>query len=63
MPTTRFGPRYGRKPKSKLKRVEVELKKKHKCPYCNKLGVKRLAAGIWNCPKCNAKFAGKAYTI
>ncbi len=62
MPTKRFGARYGRKPKVKFAQVEKLQRAKHKCPSCHKLGVKRLAAGIWQCAKCQAKFAGKAYT-
>ena len=61
--TKRFGPRYGRKTKDKFAKVEAQQHIKHKCPYCNKPGVKRLSLGIWQCPKCNNKFAGKAYTI
>ena len=59
----RFGARYGRKTKLKFSKVETEQRKLHKCPYCNKVAVKRLAAGIWNCRKCGAKFAGKAYSV
>ena len=43
--------------------IEAELKKKHKCPYCNKPAVKRQSYGIWQCKSCQKKFAGKAYTI
>ena len=32
--TKRFGARYGRKPKKKLAKIEEELRKKQKCPYC-----------------------------
>ncbi|HLC51926.1 MAG TPA: 50S ribosomal protein L37ae [Candidatus Nanoarchaeia archaeon] len=63
MPTKRFGARYGRKTKAKFAQVESIQHSKHKCPNCNKLSVKRLAMGIWYCPKCDKKFAGKAYTI
>ena len=59
----RFGTRYGRKPKIKFSKIETEQRKLHKCPYCNKIAVKRLALGIWNCRKCNAKFTGKAYSV
>jgi|TARA_B100002003_G_scaffold149320_1_gene138433 large subunit ribosomal protein L37Ae len=59
----RFGARYGRKTKEKFAKVEKEQRKLHKCPYCNNIKVKRIAVGIWNCKKCNAKFAGKAYSI
>ena len=59
----RFGARYGRKPKLKFSKIETEQRKLHKCPYCNKIAVKRLSMGIWNCRKCNAKFTGKAYSV
>ena len=59
----RFGPRYGRKTKEKFAKIEKEQRKLHKCPYCNNVKVKRVAVGIWHCRKCNAKFAGKAYSV
>jgi len=59
----RFGARYGRKLKKKLVDVEKVQHVKHTCPFCKKVGgVKRVASGIWTCKKCEAKFAGKAYT-
>ncbi|MCD4666695.1 50S ribosomal protein L37ae [archaeon] len=60
--TGRFGARYGRKVRQRVLAVEKKLKAKHKCPYCKKLQVKRLASGIWFCNSCKAKFSGKAYT-
>ena len=63
MPTKRFNARYGRKPKTKFAKVEKQHRGRKKCPYCNKVNVKRLAAGIWECGKCDVKFAGKAYTF
>ena len=59
----RFGARYGRKPKLKFSKIETEQRKLHKCPYCNKISVKRVAMGIWFCRKCDAKFTGKAYSV
>ena len=59
----RFGARYGRKLKVKFSKIETEQRKLHKCPYCNKTAVKRIAVGIWNCKKCSAKFTGKAYSV
>ena len=59
----RFGARYGRKLKLKLSKIESEQRKLHKCPYCNKIAVKRMAVGIWHCRKCDAKFSGKAYSV
>ncbi len=59
----RFGARYGRAVKNKLVKVEQKQRKKQKCPYCGKLGVKRLSKGIWHCRKCNKKFASNAYYL
>ena len=59
----RFGARYGRKTKLKFSKIEIEQRKLHKCPYCSKVAVKRVAVGIWNCRKCNVKFTGSAYSI
>ena len=59
----RFGARYGRKLKIRFSKIETEQRKLHKCPYCNKIAVKRIAVGIWNCRKCSAKFTGKAYSV
>jgi len=59
----RFGARYGRKTKHKFSQIETEQRKLHKCPYCNKVAVKRVSMGIWNCRKCDATFTGKAYSI
>ena len=61
--TKRFGARYGTTIKRRLEKVETEQKKKHKCPYCNAIRVRRVALGIWQCRKCKAKFTGRAYTV
>jgi len=61
--TSRFGARYGRKPKKKFAMIEDQQRAKQKCPYCSKDGVKRVAMGIWQCRKCDVKFASAAYTI
>jgi len=59
----KFGVRYGRRLKERFSKIETEQRKKHKCPYCSAIKVKRLALGIWECRKCGAKFTGKAYSI
>jgi len=59
----RFKARYGKGVKSKLIAVEEKSKRKQKCPFCGKLGVKRLSKGLWHCKKCNKKFAYTAYSI
>ena len=60
--TGRFGPRYGRGVKSRVLKVELEQRKKHECPFCEKPKVKRKAAGLFECLSCHASFAGGAYT-
>ena len=59
----KFGPRYGRTLKEKFGKIEKEQRKKHKCPYCSAIKVKRVSMGIWQCRRCKAKFTGKAYSI
>ncbi len=61
----RFGARYGKKIKVKLVKVEEKQRKKQKCPFCGKLGVKKLSKGIWQCTrkKCNKKFASNTYYL
>lgn len=59
--TKRFGPRYGTKTKKIVAAIERVQKKKQSCPFCERQTLKRVAAGIWVCRKCGAKFAGEAY--
>jgi len=59
----RFGPRYGRTVKYLFDKIEQEQRRLHECPKCKRVQVKRLAYGIWQCRKCDAKFASKAYTF
>ena len=61
--TKRFGPRYGSRNKEKIAALEKEHRGRRKCPFCNYVKVRRLSKGIWQCEKCNTKFAGKAYTF
>ena len=59
----RFGARYGRSVRANVVKVESKQRVKQKCPYCEKLGVKRLSKGIWKCNKCDKKFASDTYYI
>jgi large subunit ribosomal protein L37Ae len=59
--TGKFGVRYGRRIRQRILEVESSKKEKWNCPNCHKPGLKRLSAGVWECRKCRAKFAGKAY--
>jgi large subunit ribosomal protein L37Ae len=59
--TGRFGVRYGTKTKKEIRIIEARAEKEKSCPYCERNSLKRVAAGIWYCKKCKAKFAGAAY--
>jgi large subunit ribosomal protein L37Ae len=59
--TGRYGPRYGTRSKEVVRKIEKVQKQKHLCPSCKKKAVVRIAAGIWQCKKCQTKFAGGAY--
>ena len=60
--TGRFGARYGRKTKLRIKEIEEQYRnKKYECPNCKAIKVKRVSTAIWQCLKCGVKFAGGAY--
>jgi large subunit ribosomal protein L37Ae len=56
----RFGARYGRRVRTKIADIESSQRKKQNCIFCDGTA-KRLSKGIWQCKKCNKKFAGHAY--
>lgn len=59
----RYGARYGRSIRRKLVKLEEKQRKKQKCPFCGKIGVKRLSKGIWKCSKCDKKFASNTFYL
>ncbi len=59
----RFGARYGKTVRAKLVKIEEKQRKKQKCPFCGKLGIKRLSKGIWQCKRCEKKFASDVYYL
>lgn len=59
----RFGARYGRSVRKRVADIEEKQRVKQKCPFCERLGVKRMASGIWKCPKCEKTFASDAYYL
>ncbi|KXA95905.1 hypothetical protein AKJ65_00195 [candidate division MSBL1 archaeon SCGC-AAA259E19] len=58
----RLGPRYGTRVRARVRAVEDREKGYHRCPECRSKSVKRVASGIWECQRCETKFAAKAYT-
>ena len=61
--TKKFGARYGKTVRTRLIKVESKQRKKQNCPYCKKLGVKRMSKGIWYCKKCDKKFASDTFYL
>jgi len=61
-PTRGLGVRYGSTVRKRYAKVIVGMRKKHKCPQCGLMKVKRESVGVWKCKKCNYTFAGGAYT-
>ena len=61
----RFGARYGKRARDSLVAVETKQRIKQKCPFCKKLGAKRLSKGLWQCTrkKCSKKFASNTYYL
>jgi len=58
----RYGTRYGRSVRVKIAEIETLQRKKQKCLFCSGVA-KRTSKGIWQCKKCNKKFASHAYYL
>jgi len=59
--TGRLGSRYGVGIRKRLLKIEEKQEQNYTCPFCGFKKVKRKAAGLFTCKKCNARFAGGAY--
>ncbi len=57
----RYGARYGVIVRNRVKIIEAQQKKRHECPVCHHMSVKRVSSGIWECKRCDTKFAAEAY--
>ena len=60
-PAGRYQARYGVKARTIIRNVEIQQRAKYNCPSCGHKKVKRVSTSIWQCKKCNVKFAGGAY--
>jgi large subunit ribosomal protein L37Ae len=60
--TRGLGTRYGATLRKRYLKVVTEAKRTHKCPHCEVEAVTRVSVGVWHCKKCDATFAGGAYT-
>lgn len=59
--TGRFGPRYGTRIRRRVANIERVQFDKHRCPQCLTGELSRASTSIWECRKCDHKFAGGAY--
>jgi large subunit ribosomal protein L37Ae len=59
--TGRFGARYGTRIRRRVANVERVQFDSHRCPQCLTGELDRVSTSIWQCRKCEHKFAGGAY--
>ncbi|MCK4222674.1 50S ribosomal protein L37ae [Candidatus Bathyarchaeota archaeon] len=57
-----FKARYGTTVRKRFVEVTTESRRRHRCPKCNRLSIKRQSVGIWSCKKCGFTFTGGAYS-
>ncbi len=57
----RLGIRYGVGIRKRVRAVDARLNQEIACPFCGFAKIKREAAGLFHCNKCDAKFTGGAY--
>jgi large subunit ribosomal protein L37Ae len=58
----RFGARYGVVVRNRVRDIDKTRTAAHECPSCHRNSVSRISSGIWQCSKCDAKFAAGAYS-
>ena len=56
--TARFGPRYGVSVRRRAGSAMAKKSRWYTCPKCHYVKVRRKAAGIWDCKKCDYTFSG-----
>ena len=56
--TARFGPRYGVSVRRRAGSAMAKKSRWYTCPKCHYAKVRRKAAGIWDCKKCDYTFSG-----
>jgi large subunit ribosomal protein L37Ae len=57
----RFGARYGRVSRKRVAEIESDMHDDHVCPECGSDSVDRQGTGIWQCGRCDYKYAGGTY--
>lgn len=59
----RFGARYGKTPKERVRAIEEKQRKKQLCPFCHKKAVKRISKGLYTCKACGKRFTSSAFYV
>jgi large subunit ribosomal protein L37Ae len=57
----RLRTRGGMSVRKQWTRITQSVRRRHRCPRCSSISVKRDSVGIWECGKCGYRFAGGAY--
>jgi large subunit ribosomal protein L37Ae len=57
----RLRTRGGTSVRKQWTRITMEMRGSHTCPRCSSRSVKRDSIGVWECTKCDYRFAGGAY--
>lgn len=57
----RFGARYGRVSRKRVADIERLMRQDHACPSCGEREVTRDGTGIWECNRCEYRFAGGTF--
>ena len=57
-----YGPRYGVRIRKQISTIIRAKNTVYECPRCRHEAVRRVSTGIWQCRRCDLKFAGGAYT-
>ena len=52
---------YGKKVREEVRQAQRTKTASYLCPACSRTAVRRLSVGLWQCTKCQKKFASKAY--
>jgi len=52
---------YGKRIRESVRSARLKATNLYACPACSRESVKRIAAAIWQCKKCNKKFASGTY--
>lgn len=56
-----MGPRYGIRVRRRVLEIDRSRGRSAACPRCSTVTVRRVASGVFECPRCDTRFASGAY--